>query len=106
MRRAKRSAKAVGEFLLAEDPKEQAIQESEWVIGSEEFRRRLKRPASRPVPRRSGRPPRQEGSLGPVYPQHPRIKGLTKLSPRTKDQGTRRRLRLQDEGRGRPVQNH
>jgi putative transposase len=59
------------EFLLAEDPKEQAIQASEWVIGDENFRRRLQRPESRPLPRARGRPPQAHGLSGPFVPQSP-----------------------------------
>jgi putative transposase len=46
------------EFLLGEDPKEEAVHAGEWVIGDEDFRRRLQRPAGRSVPRDRGRPPR------------------------------------------------
>ncbi|HLJ96596.1 MAG TPA: transposase [Gemmataceae bacterium] len=45
------------QFLLGEDPKEEALHASEWAIGDEDFRRRLQRPAGRSVPRDRGRPP-------------------------------------------------
>ena len=44
------------EFVRGPDPKEEVIQADDWAIGEPEFRRRLRRPESRAVPRGAGRP--------------------------------------------------
>ncbi|HEX5271443.1 MAG TPA: transposase [Gemmataceae bacterium] len=46
------------EFLLGNDPKEEAVRRSDWVVGGEEFRRQMYRVAGRPAPRPRGRPRR------------------------------------------------
>ena len=43
------------ELVLGEDPRERRIRETDWVIGSEAFRRQMKSTRSRAVPRSKGR---------------------------------------------------
>jgi putative transposase len=58
------------EFLLGEDVKEAAVRRPDWVVGSETFRQRMQQAASRPAPRRRGRPSKAAGSLmGTFIPQ-------------------------------------
>jgi putative transposase len=61
------------EFLLGEDAKEAEVQRSDWVVGGEEFRRRMRQAAGRPAPRRRGRPSR--GPESRIIPQPPGMSG-------------------------------
>jgi putative transposase len=58
------------EFLLGDDPQEDAIRRVDWVEGSEAYRRRMQRAEARPA-RRRGRPrkppPGQEGYFPEFY---------------------------------------
>jgi hypothetical protein len=58
------------EFLLAEDPHEEVVRSANWVIGDDDYRRRLQRTEARPA-RRCGRPrkppPGQEGYFPEFY---------------------------------------
>jgi hypothetical protein len=46
------------QFLTESDPKEALVREDTWVLGDEDFRRRVADQAGRPVPRPRGRPRR------------------------------------------------
>jgi putative transposase len=52
------------DFLLGDDPKEEAVRRDDWVIGGPAFRRRMQRRGARPAPRGRGRPAR----LGAAMP--------------------------------------
>jgi hypothetical protein len=58
------------EFLLGEDPHEDAVRRGDWIEGSENYRRRMQRAEARPT-RRRGRPrkppPGQEGFFPEFY---------------------------------------
>jgi putative transposase len=58
------------EFLLGEDPHEEAIRGGDWIEGSEAYRRRMQRAEARPA-RRRGRPRKpplgQEGFFPEFY---------------------------------------
>jgi putative transposase len=58
------------EFLLGEDPHEEAIRHGDWIEGREAYRRRMQRAEARPA-RRHGRPckppPGQEGFFPEFY---------------------------------------
>jgi hypothetical protein len=43
-------------FLLAEDPKEKAVQRMDWTLGEATFRQRMRHTGGRPAPRTKGRP--------------------------------------------------
>jgi putative transposase len=63
---ASRRQKAWRAFLMAEDPREDAVRRGDWVIGDEAFRRRALLVHGRPVSRR-GRPLKDEGTV-PISP--------------------------------------
>jgi putative transposase len=50
-------------FLLAEDPKEKAVQRMDWTVGEATFRHRMRRSGGRPEPRSKGRPIK-DGTIG------------------------------------------
>jgi putative transposase len=55
------------EFLLGSDAKEAEVRRSDWVVGSEAFRRRMRQAAGRPAPRQRGRPYREPEEV--IIPQ-------------------------------------
>jgi putative transposase len=52
------------EFLLADDPREEAVRCGDWAVGDGDFRRRVLVAQGRPAPRRRGRP-RKAGVVDP-----------------------------------------
>jgi putative transposase len=46
------------EFLVMEDEREEQVRRSDWAVGDEGFRLRMRQLAGRPQPRRRGRPPK------------------------------------------------
>jgi putative transposase len=58
------------EFLLGDDPNEEVVQRGDWILGSDDYRRRMQQPEARPG-RRQGRPrkppPGQEGYFPEFY---------------------------------------
>jgi putative transposase len=51
------------EFLVGDDPREEEVRHGDWVIGSDDFRRRVTQLLGRPVPRRRGRPLKQSARI-------------------------------------------
>jgi putative transposase len=54
------------EFLLAEDPREEAIRHGDWCIGDDAFRDRMTAVLGRPLPRRRGRSPKRTAAEGQI----------------------------------------
>jgi len=54
------------EFLMEVDPKEEDVRRSDWVVGGEAFRRRMRESAGRPAPRRRGRPSAEARIIPPT----------------------------------------
>jgi putative transposase len=54
------------EFLMGEDPKEQAFLRADWVVGDETFQKRLQVHQGRAVQRRRGRPPKSGGETAGI----------------------------------------
>jgi putative transposase len=63
------------DFLLGDDPKEEAVRRDDWVIGGAAFRRRMQRCRARPAPRGRGRPSQGRAEAAPaggaIYPESP-----------------------------------
>ncbi len=58
------------EFLLGDDPNEQVVRRSDWIIGDDNFRQRMEHAADRPAPRRRGRPRKpKNGDEGTLFPE-------------------------------------
>jgi putative transposase len=57
------------EFLMHEDEREPAVRQSDWAIGDEAFRKRMRQVSGRPAARRRGRPPRKSAGTdeGTIY---------------------------------------
>jgi len=49
------------EFLIREDPREEAFRRADWAVGDEGFRRQLQALRGRPIPRGRGRPGKVRG---------------------------------------------
>ena len=52
------------EFLMKEDPVEEAVRREDWAIGDDEFRRRMLQQQGRPARRQRGRPPKRAAETG------------------------------------------
>jgi hypothetical protein len=57
------------EFLLADDPREEAVRRGDWTIGDDDFRRRALLAQGRPAPRRRGRPRKEATAELSISPQ-------------------------------------
>ena len=55
------------EFLLAGDPREEAVRRGDWAVGDGAFRQRLHQLHGRPAPRGRGRP-RKAAASGADFP--------------------------------------
>jgi putative transposase len=49
------------EFVLGEDPREEALRRGDWAVGDDAFRRRVLQEQGRPAPRSRGRPRKAQG---------------------------------------------
>jgi hypothetical protein len=58
-RRGNAAARIVAIVLVEADPKEEDVEQQDWSLGSESFRRRMRCAGARPEPRRRGRPARE-----------------------------------------------
>src|SRR5947209_20100816 len=57
------------EFLLGDDPKEELVRQGDWLIGADNYRRRMQVPQARPTPRRRGRPRKPPAGAEGFFPQ-------------------------------------
>jgi putative transposase len=52
------------EFLMKEDPVEEAVRREDWAIGDDDFRRGMLQQQGRPARRQRGRPPKRADATG------------------------------------------
>src|SRR5207244_12337982 len=57
------------EFLLGDDPKEELVRQGDWLIGEDNYRRRMQMPEARPTPRWRGRPRKPPAGAEGFFPQ-------------------------------------
>jgi putative transposase len=62
------------EFLLGEDPREEAVRRGDWAVGDDRFRRRALQELGRPAPRGRGRPRKAAAAAVQISTQLPKSK--------------------------------